>query len=70
LQKLHKDLPPSMTMLQHAWHTIMTTDPLVDSDEELGDDDTRLDYMQRMSILSRIRGKSPTPEPELLRQGS
>ncbi|KAF8349890.1 hypothetical protein F5887DRAFT_405062 [Amanita rubescens] len=70
LQKLQKDLPPSMTMLQHAWHMIRTTDPLVDSDDELGDDDTRLDYMQRMSILSRIRGKSPTPEPELLRQGS
>ena len=27
-----------------AWNAIMTTDPLVDSDDELGDDDTRLDY--------------------------
>ncbi|KAK2461760.1 hypothetical protein APHAL10511_006223 [Amanita phalloides] len=70
LQKIRKGLPPSMTMLQHAWDTIMNTDPLVDSDEETGDDDTRLDYLQRMSILSRIRGKSPTPESEFLRQSS
>lgn len=64
LQKMHTGLPPAMSMVQHTWHMIMTTDALVDSDEELGDDDTRLDYMQRMSILSRIRGKSPTPTPE------
>ncbi|PFH54665.1 hypothetical protein AMATHDRAFT_210 [Amanita thiersii Skay4041] len=64
LQRMHRALPPSMTMLQHAWHMIMTTDPLIDSDEELGDDDARIDYSQRIRILSRIRGKSPTPEQE------
>ncbi|KAF8898525.1 hypothetical protein BD779DRAFT_1687165 [Infundibulicybe gibba] len=32
------------TMLQHAWHVITTTDPLVDSDEEIPDEHIRLDY--------------------------
>ncbi|KIL70634.1 hypothetical protein M378DRAFT_66356 [Amanita muscaria Koide BX008] len=46
LQRMRTALPPSMTMLQYAWHTIVATDPLVDSDEELGDDNTRLDYRE------------------------
>lgn len=33
---------------------IMTTDPLVDSDEELGDDGTRLDYSMSTFDLTQI----------------
>jgi hypothetical protein len=29
-----------------AWHNIMTSDPLIDSDEESPDEHTRLDYCQ------------------------
>ncbi|KAH8110654.1 hypothetical protein DFH11DRAFT_1619488 [Phellopilus nigrolimitatus] len=54
---------PERTMLQHAWHTISTTDPLVDSDNEQGDEHVRLDYTRRLKTLNRLRGKSPTPEP-------
>ncbi|KAF5368501.1 hypothetical protein D9758_002419 [Tetrapyrgos nigripes] len=35
--------PEERSMLQHAWHTVMTTDPLGDSDEE-EDEYSRLDY--------------------------
>ncbi|KAF8633910.1 hypothetical protein AX15_001097 [Amanita polypyramis BW_CC] len=66
LYKMHRAPPSPTTMLQYAWNTIMTTDPLVDSDDELGNENTRQDYLQRIDVLSRIRGKSPTPETELL----
>ncbi|KAI6132658.1 hypothetical protein EDD16DRAFT_1890822 [Pisolithus croceorrhizus] len=49
-------------MLQHAWHTVHDSDPLVDSDEECPDVHTRVDYSKRILVISRLRGKSPTPE--------
>ncbi|KAI0932399.1 hypothetical protein AcW2_001044 [Taiwanofungus camphoratus] len=55
------------SMLEQAWHVVMTTDPLRDSDEEdFADENTRLDYVLRLRIISRLRGKEPTPEPEPL----
>ncbi|KAJ8596530.1 hypothetical protein M405DRAFT_153406 [Rhizopogon salebrosus TDB-379] len=51
-------------MLQHAWHTVMTTDPLIDSDEECHDGHIRTDYVKRMQVISRLRGRPPTPEGE------
>ncbi|KAF8640482.1 hypothetical protein AX17_000145 [Amanita inopinata Kibby_2008] len=51
LQGLHHALPPSMTMLQRAWHVVITTDPLVDSDDELGDDHARMDYSTKTLFL-------------------
>ncbi|KAG1755075.1 uncharacterized protein EDB91DRAFT_271327 [Suillus paluster] len=55
---------PERNMLQHAWHTVMTTDPLVDSDEECHDSHVRTDYVKRMQVISRLRGRPPTPEGE------
>ncbi|KAH7915336.1 hypothetical protein BJ138DRAFT_1141908 [Hygrophoropsis aurantiaca] len=55
---------PQRTMLQHAWHTALTTDPLVDSDEENADSHVRLDYIRRMNVITRLRGRQPTPGPE------
>lgn len=65
----------------------MTTDPLADSDEEVIDENARLDYSEcqrllfpatatnapsaavlRLRIISRLRGKEPTPEPESIPQ--
>jgi len=51
------------TMLEHAWHMVNTTDPLEDSDNE-ADEHVRLDYNRRLRVLSRLRGKAPTPPPE------
>ncbi|OSD06055.1 hypothetical protein PYCCODRAFT_1464738 [Trametes coccinea BRFM310] len=57
---------PKRTMLEQAWHVSMTTDPLVDSDDEAyADENTRLDYILRLRIISRLRGKDPTPPREL-----
>ncbi|KAJ3737016.1 hypothetical protein DFJ43DRAFT_1048909 [Lentinula guzmanii] len=51
------------SLLQHAWRSVTTSDPLLDSDEENGDDgDIRIDYSQRLSLISAIRGRPPTPE--------
>jgi len=50
-------------MLQHAWHIGATQDPLEDSDQE-ADEHVRLDYSRRLRVLTRLRGKEPTPEPE------
>jgi len=52
------------SMLEQAWHVVMTTDPLKDSDDE-ADEHTRLDYVLRLRIISRLRGKEPTPEVEV-----
>ncbi|KAH7883778.1 hypothetical protein F5I97DRAFT_1589185 [Phlebopus sp. FC_14] len=57
---------PQRTMLEHAWHTVLNSDPLLDSDEECPDEHVRLDYSRRMQVLNRLRGRSPTPEPELI----
>ncbi|KAI0374335.1 hypothetical protein BV20DRAFT_961469 [Pilatotrama ljubarskyi] len=57
---------PRRTMLEQAWHVSMTTDPLIDSDDEAYvDENTRLDYVLRLRIISRLRGKEPTPPREL-----
>ncbi|TBU49689.1 hypothetical protein BD309DRAFT_946984 [Dichomitus squalens] len=53
---------PKRTMLEQAWHVSMTSDPLLDSDDEVfADENTRLDYVLRLRIISRLRGKEPTP---------
>jgi len=51
-------------MLEQAWHVIMTSDPLEDSEDEM-DENTRHDLLLRLKIVNRLRGKEPTPEPEL-----
>jgi len=53
---------PPRSMLQHAWHTVLNSDPLVDSDEECPDEHLRLDYDRRMQVITRLRGRPPTPE--------
>ncbi|KAI6153413.1 hypothetical protein BKA82DRAFT_4089737 [Pisolithus tinctorius] len=57
-----KSAVPQRNMLQHAWHMVRNSDPLADSDEECPDIHTRLDYSKRIQVISRLRGKSPTPE--------
>jgi Ino eighty subunit 1 len=54
------------TLLQHAWQVVSVTDPLIDSDEELAEDaeHVRRDYIQRLNVINRLRGRSPTPPPE------
>ncbi|EKM60918.1 uncharacterized protein PHACADRAFT_247139 [Phanerochaete carnosa HHB-10118-sp] len=64
-----RDCPPTpsggtRSMLEQAWHVIMTNDPLEDSEDEM-DENTRLDLLLRLKIINRLRGKEPTPEPEL-----
>jgi len=56
------------TMLEHAWHIVNTTDPLEDSDNE-ADEHVRLDYNRRLRVLSRLRGKAPTPPPIVAQAG-
>ncbi|KAF8912855.1 hypothetical protein CPB84DRAFT_1833204 [Gymnopilus junonius] len=48
-------------MLQHAWHMAVTRDPLADSDDEVVDQNTRLDYTRRLSVITRIRKRPSTP---------
>jgi Ino eighty subunit 1 len=50
-------------MLEQAWHVVTATDPLLDSDEEMIDENVRLDYSRRLSVINRLRGRSPTPNP-------
>jgi len=57
-------MPAPRTMLQHAWHTVLNSDPLVDSDEECPDEHLRVDYNRRMQVINRLRGRPPTPELE------
>jgi Ino eighty subunit 1 len=41
-------------MLQQAWLAI-STDPLVDSDDEMGGDEyVRDDYVQRLDVINRL----------------
>ncbi|TFY62154.1 hypothetical protein EVJ58_g4032 [Rhodofomes roseus] len=54
---------PTTSTFSDAWHIAASTDPLNDSDEEQ-DEHVRLDYNRRLRVLSRLRGKEPTPEPE------
>ena len=37
---------PSAHMITDAWHTVLNSDPLVDSDEECPDEHLRLDYSE------------------------
>jgi hypothetical protein len=69
-----------ITLSAEAWHVITTTDPIIDSDEEIGDEQARQDYstlldflfvygtyyrlVQRLHIINMVRRKEPTPEPE------
>ncbi|TFK30634.1 hypothetical protein FA15DRAFT_662646 [Coprinopsis marcescibilis] len=43
-----------ITMLQHAWQMISTTDPLVDSDEEAVDESDHYEYSQRLKVVSHL----------------
>ncbi|KAI6045010.1 hypothetical protein EDC04DRAFT_2889221 [Pisolithus marmoratus] len=54
---------PQRNMLQHAWHTVQNLNPLVDSDEECPDIQTRIDYSKRIKVISRLRGKFGTGKP-------
>jgi len=49
------------SMLEHAWSVIRSTDPLADSDEELMDERVLADYSRRVEVISRLRGRPPTP---------
>jgi len=53
-------------LLQHAWQVVSAADPLIDSDEEMVDDlqHVRRDYIQRLHVINRLRGRSPTPPPQ------
>ncbi|KAF9015355.1 hypothetical protein BDQ17DRAFT_1395660 [Cyathus striatus] len=53
--------PAERSMLEQAWHIVTATDPLQDSDEEMADENVRLDYTRRLSVINRLRGRSPTP---------
>ncbi|KAF8213345.1 hypothetical protein K438DRAFT_1803820 [Mycena galopus ATCC 62051] len=55
------------TMLQHAWNVVATSDPLADTDEDDDDEHVRQDHADRLAVISRVRGKAPTPEPEGVR---
>ncbi|KIY72760.1 hypothetical protein CYLTODRAFT_417544 [Cylindrobasidium torrendii FP15055 ss-10] len=53
---------PPRTMIEHAWHIVNNVDPLSESDEE-SDVHVRNDYAHRLGVISRLRGRDPTPEP-------
>ncbi|KAF9015361.1 hypothetical protein BDQ17DRAFT_1418437 [Cyathus striatus] len=54
---------PPRTMLEHAWSMVVNKDPLVDSDDDVGDAYDHSDYLKRLKVISRLRGKAPTPDP-------
>ncbi|KAF5382982.1 hypothetical protein D9757_006348 [Collybiopsis confluens] len=56
-------MSPPRTLLEHAWNTLLYSDPLADSDDEMADEYCRQDYVERLKIVCRLRGKEPTPEP-------
>ncbi|KAG7450316.1 uncharacterized protein BT62DRAFT_927633 [Guyanagaster necrorhizus] len=49
-------------IVQQAFHMALNSDPLLDSDEENADDNLRVDYRRRLDVLTRIRGRPPTPD--------
>ncbi|KII93341.1 hypothetical protein PLICRDRAFT_99947 [Plicaturopsis crispa FD-325 SS-3] len=59
---------PDRTMLQQAWNVVTTTDPLADSDEELRDQQVRLDYNRRLNVITRLRGREPSPVDSVIRE--
>ncbi|KAK7064452.1 Ino eighty subunit 1 [Favolaschia claudopus] len=54
---------PERSMLDQAWHTVTAYDPLLDSDEESQDENVQLEYTRRLGVITRLRGRPPTPEP-------
>ncbi|KAJ7501673.1 hypothetical protein B0H11DRAFT_2224552 [Mycena galericulata] len=54
---------PERSMLEQGWHTVITYDPLIDSDDESQVEHVQLEYTGRLNVLSRLRGRPPTPEP-------
>ncbi|KAF9036422.1 hypothetical protein BDZ89DRAFT_460570 [Hymenopellis radicata] len=52
----------SRSIVQQALHMALNSDPLADSDEEKPDENLLLDYRRRLEVLSRIRGRPPTPD--------
>ncbi|KAF9056372.1 hypothetical protein BJ165DRAFT_1432892 [Panaeolus papilionaceus] len=57
----YKRLAQPRTMLQQAWHVVMSTDPLVDSDDE--DEYAREDYIQRLKVINRFSPSRWYQEP-------
>ncbi|KAK0198652.1 hypothetical protein F5146DRAFT_1131617 [Armillaria mellea] len=51
------------SIVEQAFHMALNSDPLLDSDEENADDNLRVDYRRRLDVLTRIRGRPPTPDP-------
>ncbi|KAH8835353.1 hypothetical protein DL96DRAFT_1702345 [Flagelloscypha sp. PMI_526] len=52
------------SMLKQAFISIRKHDPLADSDDE-NDEEMRVQYSKRLDIISRLRGRPPTPESQL-----
>jgi len=51
---------PRRTLVDNAFQLALTTDPLADSGEE--DEDARCDYIFRLHVVNRLRGRASTPE--------
>jgi len=51
---------PKKTLVDNAFQLALTTDPLADSGEE--DEDARCDYIFRLHVVNRLRGRAPTPD--------
>ncbi|KAF7306683.1 hypothetical protein MIND_00460000 [Mycena indigotica] len=67
--KIARITPPpgdERSMLDQAWHVVMNHDPLEDSSEESQDEGTAIDYSRRLSILTQLRARSPTPDLTLV----
>ncbi|KAJ7630673.1 hypothetical protein FB45DRAFT_542677 [Roridomyces roridus] len=63
LRRVYQPSPsPERSMLEQAWHTVTTHDPLDDSDEESQDEHITLEYTRRLNVITRLRGRI-TPEP-------
>ena len=60
---LQRECPTSVSCVGHkgphlrtdAWHVVTSTDPLVDSDEELMDDYVRNDYSKYLELVSQMQ---------------
>ncbi|KAK2461765.1 hypothetical protein APHAL10511_006228 [Amanita phalloides] len=63
-QEQSASVPRERTMIEQAWYSIMTTDPLADSDEEPHDEHARRDYIRRREILQRYTGLTQVPDPD------
>jgi len=68
---IHDQRGRGMSMINHAFRRALTTDPLADSDEDVDcfeDAESRrmnhIDRSRRLYVISRLRGRSVTPESE------